>query len=66
MAPFTVPESRQTFNIKDTNLGGGGWAKLGRDTEEKNVFLLLLYIVGRHLARDVLKPINTSAKSEKW
>lgn len=31
---------------------------------QKNVFLLLLYITGRHLARDVLKPINTSGKSE--
>lgn len=31
---------------------------------EKNVFSLLLYITGRHLVRDVLKPINTFGKSE--
>lgn len=31
---------------------------------EENVFLLLLYITGRHLARDALKPINTFGKSE--
>lgn len=31
---------------------------------EKNAFLLLLYITGRHLVRDVLKPINTFGKSE--
>lgn len=65
MAPFTVPESRQTLDIKDTNWEGK--LRVGKTQEghgEKNVFLLLLYITGRHLVRDVLKPINTFGKSE--